>query len=225
MTVNEVAHEIEQLIWELVAVSLCDAQKSPARKTAPGGREAITIPGDVELSEGMGVDEPYDVVWKRMSDGGIYHLRMVDGALVQMLYSFVNGALVRHRLAYFPPPHLLSFDGDWQIYEDDELYGDIVGEGLVHVPLRFDFNLNDDANAAVGHPVSHLSLGQYPNCRIPVSAPLSPRTFMGFILRNFYHRAYTVHHAGIHLATHTLPKTLAEAEDGLLHIAVPSHVG
>jgi hypothetical protein len=41
------------------------------------------------------------------------------------------------------------------------------------------------------HPASHLTLGQYENCRIPVSGPLGPNSFGMFILRNFYCRAYT----------------------------------
>jgi hypothetical protein len=42
----------------------------------------------------------------------------------------------------------------------------------------------------VNHPKSHLTLGQYPNRRIPVNAPISPARFMKFVLRNFYHTAF-----------------------------------
>lgn len=38
--------------------------------------------------------------------------------------------------------------------------------------------------------LSHLTIGQYKNCRIPVVRPLTPSQFITFILRNFYHTAY-----------------------------------
>ncbi len=221
MTAAQVTQEIRQLIWELVRVSLCVRQHEPVLRTAAGGVEVVTISGDVILSTGMGRGEKYAESWQRMSEGDVFHLKMIDGALVQMLYTFVRGDLVKHRLAFFPRPRQHSFDSEPEIYESDEIYADIVGEGLAHVPVRFDFNRDDPANCAVDHPVSHLSLGQYPNCRIPVSAPLSPRTFMGFVLRSFYYRAYQGAAASIHLATHSFPKTLADAEAAIHYFAVP----
>jgi len=70
------------------------------------------------------------------------------------------------------------------------MYLDILDQRVVTVPLRFDFD-SGDAFIPVEHPKSHLTLGQYENCRIPVSSAVSPFQFMDFILRNFYHTAHT----------------------------------
>ena len=40
------------------------------------------------------------------------------------------------------------------------------------------------------HPHSHVTLGQYTNCRIPAYGPISPLLFMQFILENFYNSYY-----------------------------------
>ncbi len=221
MTAANVTQEIRQLIWELVGVSLCVRQHEPALRVAAGGVEVVAISGDVSLSNGMGRGERYADSWQRMAEGDAFHLKMIDGALVQMLYTFIGGTLVKHRLAFFPRPRQHSFDNEPEFYELDELFADIVGEGLVHVPVRFDFTRDDPANCAIDHPVSHLSLGQYPNCRIPVSAPLSPRTFMGFVLRSFYFRAYREAAAAIQLETHSFPRTLVPEEAATHHVSVP----
>ena len=43
----------------------------------------------------------------------------------------------------------------------------------------------------VTHPASHVTFGQFLNCRIPVSMPVTPRKFILFLLRNFYYSGYT----------------------------------
>ena len=96
--------------------------------------------------------------------------------------------LQRHRLAFFSSPHLDDFQNDPEVYLDDELYADVVARSVVSFPLRFDYH--DRGDQELVHPKSHLTLGQYRNCRIPVSAPMSPFWFMDFVLRNFYHTAF-----------------------------------
>ena len=65
-----------------------------------------------------------------------------------------------------------------------------MANNIVHVPLRFDYDASEDLHQIINHPKTHLTLGQYRNCRVPVSAPLPPIQFMGYLLRNFYHTAY-----------------------------------
>jgi hypothetical protein len=63
------------------------------------------------------------------------------------------------------------------------------------------------------------TLGQYPNCRIPVNAPISPTRFIKFVLRNFY---YTAFHAG-NLetidSTFKFGETLTVAERAIMHVS------
>ena len=116
---------------------------------------------------------------------------MLDGGLIQMFYTFKAGILASHRLAYFPSPSLEAYQNEPELYEEDEIYADILAKNVVAFPIRFDFDNNDKLFKPVSHPKSHLTLGQYKNCRIPVSAPLSPIVFMKFILRNLYSTATT----------------------------------
>ncbi len=37
------------------------------------------------------------------------------------------------------------------------------------------------------HPFSHITLGEYKNCRIPADRPVSPMQFVRFIMEHFYY--------------------------------------
>ena len=119
----------------------------------------------------------------------IYNIKMIDGALLTLLYRFSNDRIVAHRLSYFPAPDLIAFQNEPELYAEDELYVNILDRRIVTVPIRFDFDDDDAVRCPLEHPTSHLTLGQYKNCRIPVSSALTPYQFISFIITNFYHSA------------------------------------
>ena len=119
----------------------------------------------------------YAKMYRLLVQERAYNLRMCDGALIQMMYEFSGRKLLRHRLAFLPAPHLDEFQNAPDTYLEDELHGDVVAKNLVPFPLRFDYDASLDRNRPVEHPLSHLSLGQYKHCRVPVSAPVTPYRF------------------------------------------------
>jgi len=116
-------------------------------------------------------------------------------------------------------PALQSYDEAAQIYEDDELFGDIFVINAVRTPFRFDFSNSDEEFVDVDHPRCHMTLGQYKKCRIPVNGPLTPFRFARFVLRNFYNPAYAaVNLDAIALQT-AFPETITAAERRIVHVA------
>jgi hypothetical protein len=101
------------------------------------------------------------------------------------------------------------------------MYADAVMRQVVTVPVRFDFDDRDGVPKNIEHPRSHLTLGQYSNCRIPVSAPVTPGVFIGFILRSFYNTAIGMISGGSPCAVHRWEETITTDEAGLLHVAIP----
>ena len=140
-----------------------------------------------------------------------------------MLFQYDFGQddqLIKHRLAYFPSPKLPTADEAPELYASDEIYGDILLDQIVRFPVRFDF---DPRNyKPTFHPHSHLTLGQYENCRIPVTSALSPINFLRFILRNFYHRLYKRHMNKFEMRSNRCEtiKCITPFESSLLHIAI-----
>lgn len=188
MTPNDVVADIQSIIRRLIEAGLSNQQNYPSVNRVRT-RTDIGVSGAPDIAISM-KDQPYSEIYNLLDKAGAYHVRMIDGALIQMYYRFRRRALSAHRLCVFPAPYLEHYDNDPTSYEQDELYADIVGKSIVHVPIRFDYSADDNLHIDVHHPKSHLTLGQYPNCRIPVNAPISPARFIKFVLRNFYHTAF-----------------------------------
>jgi hypothetical protein len=188
MTPQEVLREINKVMRVSIEAGLSDQQRFPAMKKVGGADYDIYIANAPDLSASMR-DRAYQDVYEDLSESGAFNLRMIDGALIQMLYTFRKGVVASHRLAMFPCPYLQIYEEAQQAYEEDNIYAEIVEKSLVKFPIRFDFSAEDEKHVDVLHPKSHLTLGQYRNCRIPVVGPLGPARFMRFVIRNFYYPA------------------------------------
>jgi len=151
----------------------------------------------------------YDVLERERK----FNVKLIDGALLQLMYMVKEGSVVSHRLAFFPSPYLEEFQNNPELYAHDDIYADILAKNIVPSPIRFDFN--DDVHDDL-HAKSHVTIGQYKNCRIPVSAPLSPISFINFILQNFYSTAYNKFQINMR-SDIILTKTITSLEERKLH--------
>jgi hypothetical protein len=187
MSPERTHQQISDLIDRLIESGLSVKQFHPSVRKAPDG---ITLIGRKQ-STGIALrDIPYEEVYKELDSTEAYDAKLVDGGLLLLQYKFsAEEGLIQHRLAYFPSPQLPTVDDAPELYEQDELYADVVARNIVRFPIRFDYAPKQAIN--LDHPASHLTLGQYENCRIPVTGPMSPNAFGVFIIRNFYWRAYS----------------------------------
>lgn len=129
---------------------------------------------------------PYAVVYAEQARQRAFNFVFLDKAMIQMSYEIASGKLLRHRLAFLPSPSLIEFQTNPDLYLHETLYADMVGYQVVSVPIRIDYDVRDGVPNGLQHPAAHLTLGQYQNCRIPVSAPVTPSVFVDFIVRHFY---------------------------------------
>jgi hypothetical protein len=106
------------------------------------------------------------------------------------MYYVSGNILERQRLAFYPNPNVERFQDNPDEYEElyfgNTLFTNISEKKVVVFPVRFDFDKDITKFVEFDHSYSHLTLGNYQNCRIPVSGPISPNRFMLFVLRNFY---------------------------------------
>lgn len=171
-------NQIQEITSSLIGANLSLEQNFPSHKSG-----IIYISGKRDLSVAL-KNISYADIYTELEKTKNYNIKLIDGALVQIMYSFVDKTLKKHRLAFFPSPSLEEFQNNPDVYEYDEIYADILSKSIIPTPIRFDYDL--EAAVELEHPSSHLTIGQYKNCRIPVFGPISPNMFMDFILRNFY---------------------------------------
>ena len=185
---NEVFTQIQKLTSKLIELGLVIDQCFPSIKELDNSQKLeVNISGIKSDSTSIFLKKiPYRTMYHKLVESRFYNIKMIDGALIQMQYIFSNDSIERHRLSFFPNPDVYLFQNYPELYLENEL--DIR---FVCVPLRFDFDNSINNNGVsvaqpIIHPVSHLTIGQYTNCRIPVSSALTPYQFIEFIIRNFY---------------------------------------
>lgn len=215
-----VVREINGLIASLVQAGLADDENIAYENRTGKSSWSVEIAGVSSYGSSL-KNVPYADLYATLIGERSFNIKMLDGALIQLVYSFNVDTVVRHRLAYFPSPDLLEFQNNPELYLTERVFADVVSKGTVTIPIRFDYDDRPGVSRNVVHPTSHLTLGQYKECRIPVNAGVSPSGFMNFILRSFYSLGSA--QAGIEFPeiTPLFPSVITEDEMRLVHIEVP----
>lgn len=217
MTPQQTLKQINELTQALVGLSLSNEQNFPTTNGKPNAAFEISV----STASGMSValrNVAYRDIYDELEKARCFNIKMLDGALVSLHYRFLGGAICEHSLSYFPSPDLEHFQNEPEIYLEDEIYADVVAKNIVPFPIRFDFSSDEGKFVDVHHPYSHLTLGQYKNCRIPVCSPLGPLTFGGFIFRNFYNTAFRKYSAKFPTSKLRFANTITAKERKFPHV-------
>lgn len=215
MTLQGVRQQLKDVYSRLILTNLSVKQFHPKEQMLLGGGVSI---GSLPLGSISLRDISYEQIYTEIESKDGYHIKLPDGGLLIFQYTFDGeGALTKHRLCYFPSFVLPSVDEAPHLYENDVLYGDVIMKKLVRFPIRFDYD--PGAHKDVVHPKSHLTLGQYENCRIPIDGAVSPNAFVMFLLRNFYSNSYRKRKNTLDKKSHHIPvmSTLTIAERKIAH--------
>lgn len=214
---QEICKEINEITQKLISIGLSDKQNYPSCTPTGKGSYKIAYSKMQDLSIVL-KNVAYKEMYEELDRNDNYNVKMIDGALIQLMYTYEKSSLISHRLAFFPSPFLENFQNDPDIYENDELYADIIAQNILPVPIRFDYD--PDNHQELDHPKCHLTLGQFKNCRIPVCSPIVPSTFISFIVRSFYNTAFKKFTAQLTFSSKLFDKTITSGEKKLLHIAI-----
>ncbi len=210
---------LDGLVAELIRVGICDDQNFSAIRTF-GKQLEVTFAGAEHVSLAL-KDIEYLEVYRELAEKRSYNMKLVDGALLQLMYRLEGDRLLQHRLVFYPSPCLRPFPDDPDAYMRDEWFIEVIERRIVPFPIRFDFDDREDIHVDVVHPKSHLTLGDAKGCRIPVSAPLTPRRFVEFVLRNFYQTDERDFVSDLPRHDFGFDRTITMRESGLMHMVVP----
>ncbi len=217
MTPQQTLKQINELTEALVGLSLSNEQNFPSTHGNPNAAFEISV----STAAGMSValkNVAYRDIYVELEKARCFNIKMLDGALISLRYRFRAGAICEHSLSYFPSPDLGHFQNEPEVYLQDEIYADVIARNIVPFPVRFDFSDDPKKFVNVHHPYSHLTLGQYENCRIPVCSPLGPLAFGGFILRNFYNTAFRKYSEKIPASALAFASTITINERMIPHV-------
>ncbi|WP_083457992.1 DUF2290 domain-containing protein [Herbaspirillum hiltneri] len=195
MTPAALLRQINALYSRAILSNLSVKQFMPTQKNSSyvGGDGVVTpalLIGDLPSTSAL-KNIAYADIYDDINLKDAYHIKLPDGGLISFQYIFELGGeekLIKHRLAYFPCSVLPTIEEAPELYERDELFGDILMNRIVRFPIRIDYDPKN--HKEVFHPKCHLTLGQFQECRIPIAAPVMPYVFLLFVVRNFYSRLY-----------------------------------
>lgn len=214
---NETLTEINRIISGLVEVGLVDDQNFAIQKQVRTLTE-VTFQGASEVGFGLKGSE-YQATYRHFTAKRTYNVKMLDGGLVQIMYAFLRDSLQRHRLGFFPALEREEFEDTSDDLED--VYREWSALHTVRFPIRFDYDISDSKHVVKDHPKSHLTLGDFAECRIPATSPLTPSQFFDFILRNFYYRAFQKYCPTITEGGGVFAEDIHGEERRVIHISVP----
>lgn len=217
MNPKETVKQIQDLTIALVGSGLSNEQNFPSTHGDAAAEFEISVNNATSMTIAL-KNVAYSDIYAELNQARCYNFKMLDGALVALRYRFRAGVICEHSLSYFPSPNLEHFQNEPEIYMEDEIYADIVARNIVPFPVRFDFSDDTAKFVEIHHPYSHMTLGQYENCRIPVCSPLTPLTFGSFILRNFYNTGFRLYSDDIPSSTVCFEKTITAEEQGVPHM-------
>ncbi|MBN6516822.1 DUF2290 domain-containing protein [Acinetobacter pittii] len=191
MNPDSILRQCKEVIDRLVLSGLSTEQSYPSARINTSGDYEIGFKKGIEISSAL-KNIPYQDIYTSVLEEKSYHVHLIDGGLISFSYIFEKKddhfVLKKHRLSFYPSPSLPSFEDCPDLYEQDEIFLECTKKNLVKFPIRFDYDPKNHIN--VSHPASHVTFGQFLNCRIPVSMPVTPRKFILFLLRNFYYSGY-----------------------------------
>lgn len=218
MTPRTAHTQIRRILTHLAKIGLSDDQETPIIRRS--GLTEITFENAGLVSRAMkGI--PYADVYGEFVRNRVFSAKLLDGALLQMAYAFDRNVLAKHRLVFLASPHLRRFDEDPARYLNDERYAHILDRDVDPVTIRFDYDDSDSRHREVQHPKSHLTIGGYEHCRVPVSSPLTPLDFVEFVLRSFYSTATDEFASDLPSSRAAFPRSISAKEEAVLRVVVP----
>jgi hypothetical protein len=216
-----VCRQINQILGYLVETGLASDQNRAFVRELAGDCVEVTFAQADHLSVTL-KDRDYSEVYDSLVSERAYIAKLPDGALIWMRYLYTSGELERHVLGYYPSPNLEEFQNNPEIYLEDVCYAEVVARNVVTFPIRFDFDCREEVFRPLEHPRSHLTLGQYERCRIPVTAPITPYWFVSFLLRNFYHTAFDNYADSLPQFREQFVDCIDTQERQLIHCQIPT---
>ena len=205
---------------------MADHQNPAVTRNVANNKIEIDFAGNVNASIFLR-NLPYNKIYTELLKERQYNVLLLDGALLQLQYTVENQAIIKHRLAFFPSPFLNEFQNDPDLYEEELLFVDITQRNVVVTPVRLDYDSTisfDGDDDRFFHPESHMSIGQYKNCRIPATSAISPSRFFEFILCSFYNSAFREIRSKLPAHSILHPKVIVAEHEQAIHMGVRCRV-
>ncbi len=128
---------------------------------------------------------PIDIVMNTLLEKKEYNILLYDRAIIQYEFIIKEGKIIKERLIFIKK-HNYLWPKEEIAGKDMDNFGDdwYVQELGIPVVIRIDYDIANHED--IKHPITHMTLSNYDECRIPMLGSVSLYNFINFILNFFY---------------------------------------
>ena len=127
------------------------------------------------------IDDIMDMLLKKQE----YSFLLYDKSIIQAEFEIDDGKIKKERLIFIKKHNHLWAKEEIFLKDIDEFGADwFYDEKGIPVMIRVDFDYDNYQD--VVHPITHMTLSNYEECRIPMMKAVSLFDFVNFILNVFY---------------------------------------
>lgn len=218
LDIRDLLNEINKILSFFIENNIAIDQNFPKIITGSNEVSRLTFEKSTDSSSVMR-NLPYDKIYNQIIENRDFSIRLLDNSVVQMEYIFERKKIAKHRLSFYPCPYLQNYQENPDIFEVESVYSEMYEGYVVPSPIRFDYD--PSAFEEDIHPSSHVTFGQYRNCRVPVYAPISPYLFLEFLVRAFYNDYHSLFKEKIPKSIVKFPKSIKKKEMEKIFICGP----
>lgn len=114
-----------------------------------------------------------------------YNLLFYDKGIFQFEFEVYDGKIIKERFIFLKKQNKLWNKEEISLLDDDEIAEDWFSNEIgIPIIIRVDFDKHNYVELT--HPISHMTINNYEECRIPMRGPISISKFVNFILNIFY---------------------------------------
>lgn len=141
-----------------------------------------------------------------------FNIEFIDGSILLFQCLLNNDIIIKQRLIFIKPFISMynddsSYDDSWESYQSADNSSNLLSFPLI---IRADYNYDETKH---NHPVSHLTLSNIVNCRIPVISNISFERFVEFIL----HQIFNIY--DINIPKPNYSRSIRDYEEKMIHIS------
>lgn len=144
-------------------------------------RENRTNESNIMYDKQISIDDVMNTLLEKKE----YNMLLYDRSIIQYEFYVENGKIKKERLIFIKKHNYLWKKEEINLKEAEDIEVDWFQEekGIPTV-IRIDYD--KDSYEEIAHPITHMTLSNYDECRIPMMGSVSLYNFVNFVLNFFY---------------------------------------
>lgn len=128
---------------------------------------------------------PIEKIMNILLENKEYNLLLYDRSIIKYQFTISNGKICKERLIFIKKHNYLWTKDEINKKDIDDFGIDwFQEEASIPIVIRIDYD--DENYEDIIHPITHMTLSNYEECRIPMMGAVTLYNFMNFVLNFFY---------------------------------------